>query len=79
MRVCIAGTGGPVYRSRQLPRFIVTAVGQHLCETVHVLLVGSATAPQIFNGSPTAVSSVCLPVLPVKKKSDDRIRPVPPG
>ena len=48
MRVCIAGTGGPVYRSRQLPRFIVTAVSQHLCETVHVLLIGSATASADF-------------------------------
>ena len=44
----IAGMGGPVYRSRQLPRFIVTAVGQHLCETVHVLLVGSAAASANF-------------------------------
>lgn len=48
MRVCIAGTGGPVYRSRQLPRFIVTAVSQHLCETVHMLLVGSAAASADF-------------------------------
>ena len=48
VRVRIAGTGGPVYRSRQLPRFIVTAVSQHFCETVHVLLVGSATASADF-------------------------------